>query len=65
MKIAARKITPPEAYAGLPGSEQKARVNSAAKPPEYARKSTKKYDLQGTSRYNRKSDDLAVANSRK
>jgi hypothetical protein len=34
MKIAAGKIKPPAAFAGPPGSEEKARVNSAANPPE-------------------------------
>jgi hypothetical protein len=34
MKIAARKIKPPAAFAGPPGSDQKARVNSATTSPE-------------------------------
>ncbi|PZR84985.1 MAG: hypothetical protein DLM68_11655 [Hyphomicrobiales bacterium] len=38
MRIAARKIKSSAAFADPPGSEQKARVNSAAKPPGNARK---------------------------
>ena len=38
MKIAARKIKPPAAFAGSPGNEQKPRVNSAANPSGNARK---------------------------
>jgi hypothetical protein len=38
MKIAAQKIKPPAAFAGMPGGAQKARVNSAANPPGNARK---------------------------
>ena len=34
MKIAARKIKPPAAFAGPPGGERKARLNNAANPPE-------------------------------
>jgi hypothetical protein len=45
MKIAAQKNKPPAAFAGPPGSGQKARVNSAAQPPGIARKWIKKYDL--------------------
>jgi hypothetical protein len=39
------KNKPPAAFAGPPGSGQKARVNSAAKPPGNARKWINKYDL--------------------
>jgi hypothetical protein len=42
MKIAGRKIKPPAAFADPPGSEQKARVNSAAEFPGNARKTIKK-----------------------